>query len=64
MVLFRIEHFLYILEKFQDQEYFGDNNNTLKRYQGDDGKITNFHFLMNADNLKPVLREMDPKRFI
>lgn len=29
----------------------------------DKGKITNFHFTLNRDNLIPVLREIDPEIF-
>ncbi len=36
----------------------------MKRYEGDDGKLTNFHFLVNSDDLKPFLREVDPEKFV
>jgi len=40
------------------------NEKMLKRYFGDQGKITNFHFTVNAGNLIPVMREIDPNAFI
>ena len=37
--------------------------NTMKRYTGDKGKITNFHFTINHKNLKPLLTNLSPQRF-
>ncbi|KAL4477757.1 hypothetical protein ABPG72_018931 [Tetrahymena utriculariae] len=39
-------------------------NNTFKRYANDQGKITNFHFVLNANNLKPLLQKIDPQSFL
>ncbi|KRX09323.1 hypothetical protein PPERSA_09207 [Pseudocohnilembus persalinus] len=41
-----------------------NQNNNLIRHEQDLGKISNFHFTLNRDNLKPVLKELDPKRMI
>lgn len=35
----------------------------MKSYFGDEGKITNFHFVRNQENLIPVLRKIDPEIF-
>ena len=37
--------------------------NVLKRYSGDNGRITNYHFSINSDNIIPILREIDQSRF-
>ena len=34
------------------------NHEPMKRYTGDDGRITNYHFVINSQNLAPVFNEL------
>jgi hypothetical protein len=36
----------------------------MKRYTGDNGNVTNFHFVLNWQNLTPVFRELTGEKVV
>ncbi len=36
----------------------------MKRYTGDNGNVTNFHFVLNWQNLAPVFRELTGEKVV
>ncbi|KRX07729.1 hypothetical protein PPERSA_05792 [Pseudocohnilembus persalinus] len=58
----KIKEELKFLNELQIQPNY-KKGDQMKSYFGDEGKITNFHFVRNQENLIPVLRKIDPEIF-